>query len=239
MERTSLEMFADICVVILTIVVAVLAILGILTYSKVSTEVRAVKDLSVEVRDAAESISGIKGGLEAGTNYNLKVGFYDPEAKTDPQLKDTLKMKPKRAADIELRVWNVVEKLGAPKPEEDEEAEETAETPAETFLGTKRADWVSCTVEFPPEFDVAVPRAARDIDAKVTKRKVTLSGGRNVVSIDYGGGLALHPGTYFAMMVRVTPRELGEYKIKVTADAANPYSSEPAYQMELRLVVEK
>jgi hypothetical protein len=59
MERTSLEMFADICVVILTIVVAVLAILGILTYSKVSTEVRAVKDLSVEVRDAAESISGI------------------------------------------------------------------------------------------------------------------------------------------------------------------------------------
>lgn len=227
MKKEVWERLSHIATVFTFIFTLVIAGIGYTIFRKVDVGEETTAKMEGLLTEATKTLQDNQKRLEASRpHYNLAVGFFDPDATTDPQIKKEIVLVKGVTAMLDIRIWNISTQENVP--------EGIAES-ANDNVSSRRADDVSCIVEFPEGFAVSVPYT---LQKNVFIQRVDQYRGGWIVGIDYGDDYALHPGTNFIFRVNVTPTEKGRFPIKVTADTDNPNSWEPAIQDNLYITVE-
>ncbi len=220
MGKSKLTTTAEIFTIFNTFFVISVSIFGLLIYTQVNVTEESLNEIQEIIH---ETLSSTQEELEiARPHYNLVVGFFDPDAKSNQQIKDEISLTLGKTEQLDIRIWNITIPV---MPEEKPKSGEA----------TRRADDVSCIIEFPSCFNVSLPYT---IYSGVYPQRVYQYGGGYLVGIDYGEDYALHPDTNFVFRVNVTPYKKGDFQIKVTADANNPNTPEPSFQGELTIHVD-
>jgi len=233
----GLAKVADFCVIITTAAAVVAVILGVLVLGKLGPLAKGVEELRAKGEANAAALGTTAVFAEAAApDYNLAVGFVAAEAQREPALSNSAAVKAGKAADVELRVYNVAPPPAAPAPKKEEApAEEGAPTaekkpapPPAPVL--RRAEGVSVTMVFPAGVDVAAVTAPGAAVQKFPRADGTL------VTVDWAAGRPLHPDTYFAFRARVKAPKKGEYDVAVVADANNAFAAAPSFTGKLKLI---